>query len=380
MAADALIVFDQGGPGTPGEAFEGTTGVLVTVTNDDNTDVTEWTIELLDTPTTSALVPGVLGTAVNNTPTASFTPDVPGSYRVRLVVEDGVNSIPDIRNFGIRNSRGIIIPPYQKSPDPLSLTAKPDEQNYGGQTRGWAGSFLGGQLDQFLRTYEDIPLQVVTAASLTLDAETSHLVIVDLDSVGSDSAITLPAGARPGRVMHVGASGVTPGRVVTVDASGGDIAPSGTVDIPLGGIGTFVHQAGNLWWPLGRKTDFYERTLVGSIAETDQILGYKVVGSAYIGLASFVNVKSITFEAIIETSDGADAVEVRLFNATTAAAVAGTTQQSVSLVADVITADVTAAIPEGPNLYEVHLRLVTTGAPNVATCSGARLIIEWEQV
>ena len=73
MAATALILFNQGGPGTPGEAFAGTVaGGLVSISNNSNTDVASWRITLLDVPPDSALVPCVLATANSATPAASL--------------------------------------------------------------------------------------------------------------------------------------------------------------------------------------------------------------------------------------------------------------------------------------------------------------------
>jgi len=191
MPATALIVFDQGGPGTAGEAFEGSTGSLVTVTNDDNTDVTSWTITLTDVPPDSALVPGVLGTAVDNTPTASFTPDVAGSFRILLEVSDGVTPDTDIRNFGIRNTRGFIFPSYGLLPDPKPVTgsglpgSKPNEYNFGGQTRGWSGDRASGLLEEFMTKYDDLPSTVVTAGPYAAPTDTTPLTVVDSDTVGA---------------------------------------------------------------------------------------------------------------------------------------------------------------------------------------------------
>jgi hypothetical protein len=250
----ALIVFDQGGPGTPGQALEGTTSVLVTVTNDDDTDVTSWSIDLLDVPSDSALVPGNLGAAATGTPSASFTPDVPGAYRVGLTVSDGVDSNIDIRNFGVRNSRGIIVPPYQKLPDPLPLTGtgtpvdKPDELNFGGVSRGWAGTPGLGLLEQFIRTYDDLPRLDVSSSPVALAVDGPPLTVVDLDAVGASATVTLPDTPRDNQQVRILATGATVGRVATVQAAGGGtIEPDGTVDIPINGHGIFVHLGSNVW-------------------------------------------------------------------------------------------------------------------------------------
>ena len=157
----ALIQFDQGGPGTPGQAFVGATGSLVTVTNDSNLNVNSWQIDLVYTPPGSA-VPVAVPLAFNDagsTPTASFTPDVVGSYRLVLTVWAVINRTGndfdrDIRNFVIPLPSGLIIPPYQKDPDKLPTLAsgrpgaKPNELNIGGTELGWAGDGSDGLLAQ----------------------------------------------------------------------------------------------------------------------------------------------------------------------------------------------------------------------------------------
>lgn len=162
MAAVALIKFSQGAmAGLPGQAFIGSVPAgSVTVENSNNLDVVQWSIELLYAPPGSALetppgVPVLLASAFSPTPFASFVPDVIGSYRIRLTVQDsGGNQDVDIRVFSVPLSgRGLIQPPYQRLPDPVSAAiqipsgatgytmpgSKPDEMNFYGQPYGWAG-------------------------------------------------------------------------------------------------------------------------------------------------------------------------------------------------------------------------------------------------
>jgi len=176
----ALIQFDQGGPGTPGQAFVGSTGSLVTVTNDDNTNVNSWQIDLVYTPPGSA-VPVAIPLAfndANNTPTATFTPDVRGSYRLVTTVwavinRTGNNYDVDIRNFIILLSNGLVLPPYQKDPDKLPTLAsgrpgaKPNETNINGSEFGWAGDGTDGLLAQAITMISDGI--VITPATITAD-------------------------------------------------------------------------------------------------------------------------------------------------------------------------------------------------------------------
>lgn len=387
MAATALIVFDQGGPGTPGEAFEGTTASLVTVTNDDNTDVASWTITLTDVPPDSALVPGVLGTAADANPTASFTPDVPGSYRIELAVTDGVTPDSDIRIFGVRNARGFIFPAYGDLPSPKPVLGsgepgeKPDEYNFGGQSRGWAGDRASGLLEEFMTKYADLPSTVRMATPITQAVESEPLQIVDTDTIAGVSVFNLPLNARANYVTHVMATGTTPANIVTVQPQGGGsilgFGSSVVLAPPFGSV-TFVCLGSNNWRVLGAKSDTYERSIVSGVESTDQT-GFVSVGLAPLDLSNFVNIQSITLQVVLETTNVADPAEIRLFNLTTAAVVASSTLQSTSLTPELLTADVTASLAAGANLYEAQLRLVNTGSPNRASCKQAQLLIDWVQ-
>lgn len=144
MAVSALLRFVQG-PNSElaGQAVSGTlTDGACTASNGDNTGVVSWKYEMLYVPPGSAVPLTVQGPGI--TTTFSFTPDVAGSYRVRLTVAGATptDSNTDIRCFCVPFPNGIIAPPYQRNPNPLPLTGtggKPDEMNVGGQPYGWDG-------------------------------------------------------------------------------------------------------------------------------------------------------------------------------------------------------------------------------------------------
>ena len=74
-------------------------GLTVTLTNDDNTDVISWAWEFISRP------PNSFATLI--TPfaaTSTFTPDVRGSYLVKLTVNDGTNTDTDQRIAAIKTS------------------------------------------------------------------------------------------------------------------------------------------------------------------------------------------------------------------------------------------------------------------------------------
>jgi hypothetical protein len=104
----------------------------------------------------------------------------------------------DIRNFGVPNARGIIIPPFQELPEPLPILGsgkageKPDEQNYGGQARGWTGDRSSSQMEQFFQTYDDLLFTSVTTTPYNAPADNhTPLYVVDLDTIGGPATFNL---------------------------------------------------------------------------------------------------------------------------------------------------------------------------------------------
>ena len=125
----ASITFEQNAisPG-PGISMVGVGGLVVTLTNADDTGVISWAWELLDSPINSALVPGSLGTSASET----FTPDLPetpGCYRIKLTVQGADGSIAcDVKNFAVPTTQGWVLPPFR---------ASAAELNFPGNTEGW---------------------------------------------------------------------------------------------------------------------------------------------------------------------------------------------------------------------------------------------------
>lgn len=128
MAA-AIIKFTQGGNNPPpDQALEGVMGTAVVCTNNDNAGVVTWLWELIDSPPGSTNAPGTISTTL----TASFTPDIPGGYLIRLTTVDGsANTYVD--NLAVLVPEDAI---YSRIIPPFSAAAT--ALNVGGQTRGWA--------------------------------------------------------------------------------------------------------------------------------------------------------------------------------------------------------------------------------------------------
>ncbi len=97
-----------------------------------NNTLHEWT--LLDAPAGS-------GASLANalTPTATFTPDVPGSYRIRLVTNGGGPGNVQILIAAVRyDSTGVLVQRGWRLP---ALGEGPGENNFGGQLRSWSEAF-----------------------------------------------------------------------------------------------------------------------------------------------------------------------------------------------------------------------------------------------
>lgn len=124
-----LVITQLGVPGPPGEAVVVAAGSVATLSNNDDTGVTNWKYELLDTPLYSALSPGILSNGP--IPTADFTPEsgVYGCYRCKVTVTGPSGTASDIRNYAtVTPNHGWIIP---------SFFAGANEMNFLGQIRGW---------------------------------------------------------------------------------------------------------------------------------------------------------------------------------------------------------------------------------------------------
>ncbi len=401
MAAVASIKFDQAdGSGSPaGEAHPAIfyfapdlAKNVVTITNGDNTDVESWKIELLYQPPDSALgaVPGtpvVLASATSPTPTIGFIMDAPdGCYRIQLTVWDGSGvSDVDIRNVGVPNGRGIIIPPYQKLPDPLPLLGtnlpgeKADELNFNGQVYGWLGDSSEGLHHDIIRLRDDLPFVSVVTTPFTAKAtQDAPFYLVNLTSLGTDSVFDMPvSGWRIGQRFRVQAYGSTDYKVTLNVPAGHTINGLSSFDFKPPNTAVLVYLGGTEWTLVGAKYDRYERNLVAGV-ENVQVIGFQSIGSsALLDPADFPN-SVFDWRVVIETTDGLDAAEIRLFNVTLGSAVAGTTLSTVNLIPTHLqTLGITLEL--GPNLYSAQLWLQTTGSPNVATCRQAQILAKWMQ-
>ena len=127
MAAALIRVNQIGHPtqviGTPGISRDDIVGsTQVQLSNSDDTGVRSHRWELLARPGGSA--------AVLSSPTSAavtFTPDLPGTYRIRLRVNEGRKGEVDTRLVAVRDSQGFRIP----------AAGEEAEANWGGNAFGW---------------------------------------------------------------------------------------------------------------------------------------------------------------------------------------------------------------------------------------------------
>ena len=255
MAAIALIRFfqpaalDLAGRAAVGTLFSGLGSV--TVENDTPTDIDSWEIDLCDAPPDSTNFPQSnfsdgsggrqvhnLASAADNTPTTTFDPDVAGCYRIRTTVRDslGVENV-DVRVFAVPDANNIIRPPYQKIPDALPVLGsglageKPEEMNFGGGLRGWAGDSSPILLDEFMRSapgtdvnaiHDNVAGEITAIPTVTVDAADHILIEDDSDSDNKKSILAsdLQSGTDPNAIHDNVAgeiAGITP-KVTPVSA------------------------------------------------------------------------------------------------------------------------------------------------------------------
>jgi len=160
----ARIKFTQGATvGSAGFAMKGVTGTVVSVGNGTTTGIGSWQIEMLWVPGGSAIATGVLAYGeTSNTPLATFTPDVVGTYRVREKLwisshRSGNPGVTDIRWFSVPGpNRGLvqlapqIDPPPNPDPSTGKLGNSPNEANFPGNSNGWLGAPGNGLVNDLI--------------------------------------------------------------------------------------------------------------------------------------------------------------------------------------------------------------------------------------
>lgn len=399
MPATALIKITQGPNTAPaGEAVLGTlSDGAWAITNGDNTGVTSWEIWLLDAPPDTALyavgtLPVLLASAANNSPSFAIAqPDVRGPWRVMLIVRDvGGTEDRDIRCFGVPDARGFVAIPYQKHPDPLPLApiagidtavrpVKPDEQNYGNNPRGWEGDQSAGQMASLFRRLDDLPRAVIDSTPGTLvERREAPLYFVDLDTIAGNAVVNLPTNPVAGyRRKFLAGGPVDVTRIASITPGGGGNVQGLSAAQLLGGQScSLVHRGSNVWDAVGSRLIDDEQLVVTGVANSG-ITTFEVIGTKLLDPRLFPNKTAATVNWTVTgfTTNAGDPAEVRLFDITAAAVVAGSVLSFPELIATTKSAAVT--LPDLSHQYEAHLRCTNTGDPNRALCTRAAIHINW---
>lgn len=155
MTVAGLIQFTQGAT-SPGMGIAMVGALTTTVTASAAAGSTRYMWTIVDAPYGSSRAGATQDGASNS---FAFSPDVRGSYRVWLQAwSSGGTYSQDIRVFSVPTANaGYIVPPYQGSPPPLSLLVRPDECNFPGSTKGWAGTSVTGKLmEQWIADLDSI--------------------------------------------------------------------------------------------------------------------------------------------------------------------------------------------------------------------------------
>ena len=385
MPAVASTKFTQAG-GATDIAGRAVIGVLdpvmpandeVTITNGSNIDVVSWDIDLLYVPPGSALVPGVLDSQVNNTPLTSFTPDVPGSYRCRLVVRDGGGTPDtDIRNFSIRTHRGVVVPPYQKNPDPLDLSLKDDELNFGGQAFGWAGDKTVGLFEQYFETYRDDAIATVDFAASPFTAAVNEADLYLVDATGGPIVFNLPAtGVRVGQRYEIRDTLLKAFlNNITVNLPGADTFEDTTTSrvIYADGGGLLLEKVAATSWRVLKATSTEDFIPILAAERQSMTMTFTRLSAFVLNPDRYPDQAKFVLEVITQTDNAADEAEVKLDNFTTT-----TTVHTFPLepsMAPVVLSTVLgspADLAAGQNIYELYHR--TPAGTATVTTSGAHL-------
>jgi hypothetical protein len=134
MSAAASIKFTQGATTPPaGQALDGVVGTAVSAINNNDTGIASWAWTLCDVPPGSAVPPGSLGTSAAMN---LFTPDLSGSYLVKLVTTDTVGLITAMYLAVMIKQTAVYANRYL--PPSFASVLAEQSLNIAGQTRGFA--------------------------------------------------------------------------------------------------------------------------------------------------------------------------------------------------------------------------------------------------
>lgn len=115
---------------------------------------------------------------------------------------------------------------------------------------------------------------------------------------------------------------------------------------------------------------------ITSTTQTTQTTGWTTLSAFEFDPLDYDGYTTIEFRALIETTNAADDAEIRIFNLDTATEVSGTLLSTSSTSTTLVSVDIETDIDTSSSIYEVQIRLATTGSPNTCICKRAELRIE----
>lgn len=165
-------------------------GQPVIFRNADDTDVNRWRWALLDSP-----IGSVAALSSVTSPQVTFTPDVAGSYRVRLTINDGLAGEQDIRVGAVLDANGLRIP---------STGERAEETNWlvGGSENenGW-----GKDVEQIIRLIATFANGLGATLSLNNATQGNDILITNGDSIVGEDGGALAFEAVTGNIVITGA-------------------------------------------------------------------------------------------------------------------------------------------------------------------------------
>jgi hypothetical protein len=393
--AFATIQITQGATvGGSGESVIGfDTSTLITMTDDGGAGATSYLWECISWPAPDAAAPTI------GTPTAQVATITPGGggltdgvYVLRLTRDDPGDGVStDVRFFAVEDADGLSLP---------SPAMNRNMSNVGGsaaaQKAGWSGSTEGATNvlhDAFQRLRrkregkyqgrgEVVVHSVGTPVTDNYVYDTENpFVDLTLTGAGTYTADLDAAGAEEGAVFRFLLTYNTGAGNFTIKDSGGPnilglvAPPSGSASYEA------ICRFDGVDWVLTSVTLVAAQALVRS----EEFLG--VAGVANNSEGTFARIGTLRidpsqfptaqarFEASFETSDAGNDAEVRLYNVTDVAAVAGSTFSTSSTT--LVTQGATVTLPGTLKDYEVQLRLSSTDVAERATCTKARVTLTW---
>lgn len=369
MPVTAAIKFTQGvTTDVAGRALIGATGAAVVMTNGDNTDVFDWTWELLTKPSASAIPVGTI--TAGAVPSAGFTPDVVGSYLARLTVKDTAgNQAQDTRAFIVREGSGRIVPPFRG--DFASL-------NYGGQVEGWDPA-----MESWLHALDGRqPLVNAGTGALNNVASSDLVDLTAAEGIRFTNAVGPTvngiASGYSGRRLYVMA---TTSQVILANENAGSLAANRIVTgtgsdaiLQAGSIVMLVYDGASLRWrlhPMGApipSTALIQEIAFSASDKSTALAVFARAGGRKIDMAGYPATvaglaRHVQFRVDVQKTAGATSVEVQLFDVTNAAQVSALLHAADNTLTELSSGDLTVGAIAGnirddvAAMYEVSVRM-----------------------